>query len=191
MKEKAKHCLLNRNIPKRVSRIIQNHPTIGADIEKFVSDKQMGADAWRRTGVITFDGNRRPKGHIQKKNTRSSSGEVSMSDFIRVNCPCVVKNKRRISAKRYKGIAKITSRRARKGFTLKYNPDAHWSNAFYRNLDSIQLKNGRRHTVAMSHVDQPTHTTRTDVVMLIQAFYKHHLTCSWRQTRHHQPALPL
>ncbi len=40
--------------------------------------------------------------------------------------------------KRYKGVAKVTSRRARKGFmlkyNLKYNPDAHWSAAFYRNL---------------------------------------------------------
>lgn len=36
----------------------------------------------------------------------------------------------------------VTTRRARKGFTLKYNPDAHWSAAFYRGLNMIQLKDG-------------------------------------------------
>ena len=37
----------------------------------------------------------------------------------------------------------VTTRRARKGFTLRYNPDSHWSAAFYRGLNSIQLRNGR------------------------------------------------
>ena len=34
------------------------------------------------------------------------------------------------------------SRRARKGFTLKYNPDAHWSSALYRGLNLIQYTDG-------------------------------------------------
>ena len=37
----------------------------------------------------------------------------------------------------------MTTRRARKGFTLKYNPDAHWSAAFYKGLNGIQLVDGR------------------------------------------------
>ena len=53
------------------------------------------------------------------------------------------RNKRRMSSKRYRGVAKVTTRRARKGFTLKYNPDAHWSAAFYRGLGTIQLRDGR------------------------------------------------
>ena len=34
------------------------------------------------------------------------------------------------------------SQRARKGFTLKYNPDAHWSSALYRGLNLIQYTDG-------------------------------------------------
>lgn len=56
---------------------------------------------------------------------------------------CVARNRRRAFAKRYKGVAKVTSRRARKGFMLKFNPDAHWSAAFYRNLNYIQYTDGR------------------------------------------------
>ena len=47
---------------------------------------------------------------------------------------CVARNRRRCSAVRYRGVAQVTSRRARKGFQLRYNPDAHWSSALYRNL---------------------------------------------------------
>ena len=39
-------------------------------------------------------------------------------------------------------MAKITCRRARKGFSVRINPDAHWSCALYRGLDYIQLKEG-------------------------------------------------
>ena len=56
---------------------------------------------------------------------------------------CVAQNHRRRSAARYKGVAKVTTRRARKGFNLKYNPDSHWSSAFYRGLNLIQYENGR------------------------------------------------
>lgn len=55
---------------------------------------------------------------------------------------CVSRNKRTQSAKRYKGVAKVTSRRARKGFMLKFNPDAHWSGAFYRGLNYLQYQEG-------------------------------------------------
>ena len=53
---------------------------------------------------------------------------------------CAVRNKRRISDKRYKGVAAITCRRARKGFNVKLNPDSHWSYSFYKELDILQLK---------------------------------------------------
>ena len=43
---------------------------------------------------------------------------------------------------RYKGVAKVTTRRACKGFSPKCNPDSHWSAAFYKGLNSIQLKDG-------------------------------------------------
>ena len=33
-------------------------PDIGNTIEEFVCKRGVGADSWRRTGVLTFDGNR-------------------------------------------------------------------------------------------------------------------------------------
>jgi len=51
------------------------------------------------------------------------------------------------SSQRYKGVAKVVSRRARKGFTLKYNPDAHWSSALYRGLNLIQYTDGVRRCI--------------------------------------------
>ena len=45
-------------------------------------------------------------------------------------------------AKRYKAVANVICRRARKGFTLRFNPDQHWPAALYRGLDALQLKDG-------------------------------------------------
>ena len=53
----------------------------------------------------------------------------------------MARNRRR-SAARYKGVAKVTSRRARKGFQLRYNPDNHWSVGLYRNLAYHQYTDG-------------------------------------------------
>ena len=55
---------------------------------------------------------------------------------------CAVRNRRRISAKCYKGVARITCRRACKGFDVKFNPDSRWSYCFYKELDMLQLKDG-------------------------------------------------
>lgn len=52
---------------------------------------------------------------------------------------CVARNKRRQSAENYRG---VTTRRARKGFALKYNADAHWSAAFYKGLNWLQYSDG-------------------------------------------------
>ena len=54
---------------------------------------------------------------------------------------CVARNHRR-SAACYKGVAKVTSHRARKGFQLRYNPDNHWSVALHRNLAYLQYTDG-------------------------------------------------
>lgn len=43
-------------------------------------------------------------------------------------------------------MAKVTTRCARKSFNLKYNPDAHWSAAFYKGLNTIQYRDGRNIT---------------------------------------------
>ncbi|XP_068761299.1 uncharacterized protein [Montipora capricornis] len=144
-KLKAANSVLKRKVTKKVSRIIKEHPTIGSDIEEFVKSKKVGADAWRRTGVLTFDGNRTRgkqvtykaiQDHLQEK----YSCKIGYGTVVQL---CVVRSKRRISAKRYKGVAKVTCRKSRKGFSVKLNPDAHWSSALYKGLDSIQLKDGR------------------------------------------------
>ena len=58
---------------------------------------------------------------------------------------CVARNKRRRSSKRYRGLAKVTTRRARKGFSLRFNPDSHWSASFYKGkgLNKLQYEDGR------------------------------------------------
>ena len=48
---------LSRSLAKKVHGILIYYPNIGKEIEKFVTDRNIGADAWRRTGVLTFDGN--------------------------------------------------------------------------------------------------------------------------------------
>ncbi len=104
----------------------------------------MGADSWRRTGLLTFDGNRK----LKKKATFAIIKAHLESVYNRkfgygsVVQLCVARNKQRKSAKQYKGVARVTCRRARKGFSLCYNPDQHWSAALYRGLDDLRLKDG-------------------------------------------------
>ena len=55
---------------------------------------------------------------------------------------CCARNKRRMSAKRYFGAARIVSKHARKGFAIKLNVDSHWSCSFYKGLDYLQNRGG-------------------------------------------------
>lgn len=145
----AERCLLKRKVSKRVSSILKKFPNIGKDIEEFVSNKRCGADAWRRTGVTTFDGNRKrgPKASfrsIQRYLEDKYSEKLGYGTIVQM---CVVRNKRKLSAKRYKGVARVTCRRTRKGFNIKFNPDAHYSSTMYKVLDKVQLSNGSDKTV--------------------------------------------
>ncbi|CAB3988493.1 Chromatin modification-related YNG2 [Paramuricea clavata] len=186
-KEVAKKSFLKRRAPKSVSKTLTKYPNIGKDIEEFAKDCRIGADSWRRTGVLTFSGNTRRgqkltfnrlKEYLEKKyNTKFGYGTIVQL--------CMVRNKRRLSSKRYWGAAKILSRRARKGFSVRLNVDAHWSCALYKGLDFIQLKNGcdkiilnrddaagfrldttythKQHRI-LSEAEKPELTTRTDFV---------------------------
>ena len=160
---------------------------MGKDIEEFVRSRKVGADAWRRAGVLTFDGNSRtgPKvtykriqEHLQKKyRCKFRYGTIVQM--------CVARNKHRLSVRRYKGVARIPFPQVRKGFSVKMNPDAHWSNAVYQGLDDLQLKDGCDHVIlnrddaagfrldttythkqhkGIQLTDQPDLTTRTDFV---------------------------
>ena len=55
----AEQRFLSKKSSTRISRILSQCPDIGKVIESFVSEHNIGADAWRRTGVLTFDGNTR------------------------------------------------------------------------------------------------------------------------------------
>lgn len=154
-------------------------------MEEFVESKKVGADAWRRTGLLTFDGDRKRgkkvtykgiKEHLEKK----YETKIGYGSIVQL---CAVRNKRLMSSKRYRGEAKITCRRARKGFTVRLNADAHWSCAFYKGLDFLQLQDGshqfllnrddqagfrldttydHKHSKTITTTNKPSLTTRTD-----------------------------
>ena len=109
-----------------------------------MSDRNVGADAWRRTGVLTFDGNQKSTekvtyDHIRRYLEEKYNKNFSYGTVVQL---CVARNKRRRSAKNYRGAAHVTTRRARKGFSLKYNPDVHWSASFYKGLNWLQYSDG-------------------------------------------------
>lgn len=143
-KRLAEARLMRRKRSKKVGRIISECPGIGEEIEMFVKQCGAGADAWRRTGILTFDGNRkikkkatfrRIKEHLEIKYGR----KISYGSVVQL---CCARNKRRRSAARYHGLAKVVSKRARKGFTIRYNPDQHWSSSLYAGLDKLQHEDG-------------------------------------------------
>ena len=146
----AEQNFLRKKQTKRVNTILSRFPDIGKTIETFVKDNNVGAEAWR-TGVLTFDGNIKNTQKVTyssiKKHLEKVYGPTFKISYGTVVQLCVARNRRRTSSIRYKGVAQVTSRRARKGFQLRYNPDFHWSNAFYRGLDYIQLKDGSNITV--------------------------------------------
>ncbi len=131
---------LGRKKSKRLNTIISKFPNIGQEIERYVESCCVGADAWRRTGVRTFDGNKKVGKKCTYKRIQQHLEEVYNHHFSygTVVQLCVARNRHRLSAKGYKGLAQVTSRRARKGFQLKLNPDTHWSAALYRNLNVLQ-----------------------------------------------------
>jgi hypothetical protein len=153
----AKARLLKRKMPKRVSRILKRYPNIGSDIENFVKERKVGANAWRRTEVLTFTygktteqpGQRVSYGRIKKHLEEKYATKFRYVTIVQL---CVARNRRRISAKQYKGIAKITCRKSRKGFSIKFNPDAHYSTAMYHSLGYLYF----------STVLEPELTTQTD-----------------------------
>lgn len=129
---------LSKRTSKRISKILAECNNIGKIIEDFVFEHGIGADAWCHMGVLTFDGNTCLPQKVTYERIRLHLQEVYKRHFSygTVVQLCVARNKRRLSSK-------VTTRRARKGFTLKYNPDAHWSAAFYKGLNSIQLVDGQ------------------------------------------------
>ena len=90
-------------------------------MEEFVQERNIGADAWRRTGVLTFDGNTRVKQKVTYERIRQHLMSVFKRHFSygTIVQLCVARNLRRKTAERYKGAAKITFRRR---FPVKVQP---------------------------------------------------------------------
>ena len=145
VKTVAERRFFSRKVSKKTSQILKECPDIGITMKKFAEEHNLGADAWRRTGVLTFDGNTSLKQKATYEGIRQHLQEVYKRKFSygTVVQLCIPRNKRRMSAKRYQGSAKVTSRRARKGFSLKFNAVAHWRAAFYKGLNQVQYVDGR------------------------------------------------
>lgn len=75
------------------------------------------------------------KEHLERKYQR----KISYGSVVQL---CVSRNTRKRSSARYKAVAKVIQKRARKGFNMKYNPDTHWSNALYSSLDALHYQDG-------------------------------------------------
>ena len=136
---------LSRKVSKKISKVVQECPDIGKTIESYVQEHQVDADAQRCTGVLTFDGNTHLKNKATYEGIKQHLQTIYKQTFSygTVVQLCIPRNKQRSSAKRYRWLTKVTSRRARQGFTLKLNPDAHWSPPFFKGLNELQYADGR------------------------------------------------
>ena len=119
-------------------------PDIGKEIEQYVQDRSIGADAWCCTGVLTFDGNKQVKQMVtfNRVHKHFEAKYKRMFGYGTVVQLYVARNLQRRSSKCYKGVAKVTTRRARKGFQLRYNPDTHYSAAMYKGFNFTQFTDG-------------------------------------------------
>ena len=180
----AKKRIMNRKISKSTKGILKQFPDIGKVMERIVKDADIGADRWRRTGAYTITGNIKNSKRITFRKIREELMQHYKRNFSigTVAELCAKRNKRRRASLRYKGVANIRFRKAWKGFSIKLNPDTHWSRSLYRNLDKLQKDNtnmsifGRddqagfrldttyTHKQYGSHLDENTVTTRTDFV---------------------------
>ena len=98
-----------------------------------MSDTNIGADAWTRTGALTF--NRNPKvkqkvtyGRIQQHLQERYQATFSYGMVVQL---CVARLKWRRSSANYKyaWLRLLLVELERVGFDLRYNPDRHWSGA--------------------------------------------------------------
>ena len=189
LKEIEEKRFLRKRISKSTKTILNKYSDIGEVIENIVQESDVGADRWRRTGVYTFSGDiksskRITYGKIQRKLKEHYGRDFSYGTVVQL---CVPRHKRHRSSKRYSGVANVKYMRARKGFTLKFNPDCKWSRSMYKSLNELE-KDGK-HILLINRDDQagfrldstfthknypvlsvkPTITTRTDFINKYQS----------------------
>ncbi len=91
----ASRNFLCRKVSKRAKSIVDRFPDIGQAIESYVSECNVSADAWRRTGILTFDGNLRIKqkvtyGRIQQHLEEKYQYKISYGTVVQL---CIARNK--------------------------------------------------------------------------------------------------
>ena len=80
-KKMAQRRFLKRRRSKKGSKVVRDCPGIGMEIEQFVKDCGVGADAWRRTGILTFDGNRKQRKKATFKRIKEHLEQVYQRSF--------------------------------------------------------------------------------------------------------------
>lgn len=97
---------------------------IGKVIEDFVSGCNIGADTWRWMGVLIDDGNTCLPQKVTYERIRKHVQTVYNYRFTIVLL-CVARNKHHLKSHRYKGVAKVTTRRACKLLQVSEFDSAH------------------------------------------------------------------
>ena len=73
---------LSRKVSKKARGIVKKFPNIGKAIEDFVLERNVGADFWRRTGVLTFDGSRKVKEKVTYERIRQHLQKLYDHPFL-------------------------------------------------------------------------------------------------------------
>ena len=136
----AKSRVMRRKTTNNVRDISKRYPDIGQVMEKYAEQCDVGADKWRRTGMLTFGGEKKNEKRLTYEKMRqyvikTYDRHFSIGTVVEL---CAKRHKRRKTSLRYKGVAKLCFRRAWKGYNLKLNPDSHWSRAMYKLMDKLQ-----------------------------------------------------
>ncbi|KAK6183598.1 hypothetical protein SNE40_011046 [Patella caerulea] len=138
----AEERILKRQVSTTTSSILSRHPNIGALIEEEVKAAGVGADKWRSSGSLTWErhkvGQKMTFEKLRKKNSERINETISHGTMVEL---CVPRNGRHKNSSRYKSVAHVVSKRARKGFDIKVNVDEKWSNSLYSSLNAMQLEN--------------------------------------------------
>ena len=109
-------------------------------MEQYARDCDVGADQWRRTGMLTFGSEKKTEKRLTferlRKHLESHHGRsFSIGTVVQL---CARRHNRHRSSLRYKQAANIRYLRAWKGWNIKLNPDAHWSRSMYKLMDILQ-----------------------------------------------------
>ena len=92
----AEQNFLSRRKSSKAKGIVSKFPDIGTTIEDFVRSRNIGADKWRRTGLLTFDGNLKVNQKVTYERIRHHLQEHYKHPFSygTVVQLCVARNKR-------------------------------------------------------------------------------------------------